>query len=186
MWSSGAGGDGHPVWVTVLVARLAGGVIGGSVSYALLHGNSELGALAPAVVGAAVTGAAIALLLPAISKRTIGGGTALGAALLGAALPVIGTLVLTHGSLRTSAGGTLVFSGAGALMTLASTVLGIAVTSWVVSAASLAPTGWREAPSSPVREVERDERVGGPSPPPTSEPLETGYWAAMEERRTGS
>ena len=104
MWSSGAGGDGHPVWVTVLVARLAGGVIGGSVSYALLHGNSALGAVAPAVVGAAVTGVAITLLLPAISKRTIGGGTALGAALLGAALPVVGTLVLTHGSFGASAG----------------------------------------------------------------------------------
>jgi hypothetical protein len=186
MWSSGAGDDGHPVWVTVLVARLAGGVIGGSVSYALLHGSSALGALAPAVVGAAVTGGAITLFLPAISRRTIGGGTALGAALLGAALPVVGTLVLTHGSFRTSAGGTLVFSGAGALVTLASTVLGIAVTSWLVSATSLAPTGWREAPTSPLHQVERDDQADAPSPPRAEEPLETGYWAAMEERRTGN
>jgi hypothetical protein len=171
--------------MTVLVARLAGGVIGGSVSYALAHGNSALGAVAPAVVGAAVTGVAITLLLPAISKRTIGGGTALGAAMLGAALPVVGTLVLTHGSFRTSAGGTLVFSGAGALVTLASTVLGIAVTSWIVSTASLAPTGWREAPTSPLREVERDERPAAPSSQAGELP-ETGYWASMEERRTGS
>jgi hypothetical protein len=173
------------VWVTVLVARLAGGVIGGSVSYALLHGNSALGALAPAVVGAAVTGVAITLLLPAISKRTIGGGTALGAALLGEALPVVGTLVLTHGSFSTSAGGTLVYSGAGALVTLASTVLGIAVTSWIVSTASLAPTGWREAPTSPLRELERDERPAEP-PSPAQQSPESGYWAAMEERQTGS
>ncbi|MGN6378499.1 MAG: hypothetical protein ACTHNU_06070, partial [Gaiellales bacterium] len=68
--TSGAGDGGLPVWVTVLVARLAGGLVGGSVSYALVRGGgSALAAILPAAVGAVVTGVAITLILPAMSGR---------------------------------------------------------------------------------------------------------------------
>ncbi|MGN6380073.1 MAG: hypothetical protein ACTHNU_14060, partial [Gaiellales bacterium] len=161
-----------------------GGLVGGSVSYALVRGGgSALAAILPAAVGAVVTGVAITLILPAMSGRAIGAGSAVSASVVGAALPVAGTLVVTHGALTKSTQGTLVFSGAGAVVTLAATVVGIAVTSWMVSSAALTPTGWRPAPgladSAPAGEP-------ADTPPPTAAaPLESGYWAAME-RRTGS
>ena len=179
------------MWLPVLVARFAGGLVGGVLSFALLRHATSAGALIPAAVSALVTGVVVVALLPGMTGRTITAGTALAASFAGAALPVAGTLLVT-GQFTTSARGTLVLSGSGALVGVATTILGIALTAWIVSSASLQPGGWRAAPVAD----EPDWSVPAPVEPPVVAPdhaqpasgaePERGYWAALEDRATGT
>lgn len=179
------------MWLPVLVARFAGGLVGGVLSFALLRHATSAGALIPAAVSALVTGVVVVALLPGMSGRTISPGTAMAAAFAGAALPVAGNLLVT-GQFTTSARGTLVFTGSGALVGVAATILGVALTAWIVSSASLQPGGWRAAPASDEPDWSAPAPLEPPaleldhSPPTTQAEPERGYWAALEDRATGT
>ena len=186
MWS-GTGSGGGPVWLPVLAARFAGGLAGGVISFAVLSHATDLGALVPAVVSALVTGVVLVALLPGMSGRTISPGNALVASFAGAALPVLGTLLVT-GGFTASARGTLVLSGSGVMMGIATTVLGLALTAWLVSSSSIPTAGWKAAsgeqsdwaarPPSELPAVEIDQV----QPVPPAVQPESGYWAALEDR----
>jgi hypothetical protein len=170
------------VWVTVLVARLIGGVIGGYAGYALLHGSTtDAQVLLPALVTAAVTGVAITVLLPGLSGSTIGSGSAATAAFVGAVAPLLAGLAVARGALAPSASGVGILGGAGPVLVIAANIVGVAITAWMVSTSAVASAGWRIEPSEPLRRWDDRETAEVLDPAPTDR-LSGGYWSSMEEQ----
>lgn len=168
---------GLPVWVTVLLARLVGGLLVGRLFILATGGgyvpgqvsiNSALTAVfLPTVIGALVTGAVITFLLPRLSELTVGFGNAALAAFAGAMLPMIVDQVLAH----SQAAGATSFVG---LITL---VGAVALTATMVSA-SATPTGHESG----------GRETGSPGYPPPVGDLSTtedrgprGYWGALTD-----
>jgi hypothetical protein len=173
--------------VTVLVARLAGGFTGGYVGFTALNGHATADALllVPAAITALATGVAITFLLPGMSGRVIGAGNALTAAFVGAVIPLIAGLAITRGAFTPSAQGALLLGGAAPLLALSASVVGIAVTSWMVSSSSAAPSGWRSgSPESPRSwgDVDGVDRAGAQV---EADQAERGYWGSMESPDRG-
>jgi hypothetical protein len=97
MFATSRSGGSGPVWVTILPARLLGGLFSGIAGYVIVRGyvNSErLGPgatstsrlfvlIVPMLLNAAIMGLAIQILLPRMSSRTVGLGNAIMAAFAG-------------------------------------------------------------------------------------------------------
>jgi hypothetical protein len=98
-------------------------------------------------------------------------------------------VLVTGGQFSASARGALVLSGTGALVGIAGTILGIALTVWIVSSSSMQPTGWRTTAATADQESAVPAPAGEPAvehvqpAQPEGQP-ERGYWAALEQRST--
>src|ERR671934_2707689 len=103
-WSGTGSSGSSPVWVTVLTARFAGGLLGGYAGVALLRGtvapasSSALAVAVPILFGALVTGGAISILLPPISGRSVALGNAVVASFAGALVPLIAGMAFARSS----------------------------------------------------------------------------------------
>jgi hypothetical protein len=137
---------GIPVWITVVISRFIGGFITGFLGVAVfatvLVANPG-GAPAPqsslvtyslllSIVSAGVIG------LPALSGCRVSLGTAVLASFVGQMVPFIGGALLTHALLssRSGAYSLTLMTTATPLVALGLTVLGIAVTAWMVQSSS--------------------------------------------------
>jgi hypothetical protein len=163
-----------PVWVTVVVGRIAGGFVTGIFAGAILaselvahptgSGLSQSSALpysiGVAVVAAVVTGLVTAGLLPPFSGRRVGIGTAVLASFAGEMIPFIGATLFTHAALssRGYASWTF-FATASPLLGLGLTALGIVVTVWMIQSSVVggSPRGPRYDLYSRARQNSLDE-----------------------------
>ena len=157
MFPSTSSGGSSPVWLTALAARFVGGLLGGMAGYVIVRGsvNAErLGSgttstsrlivlIVPMLLNAAITGLAIKFLLPRMSSRTVGIGNAIMAAFAGGMVPLIAGLALTSGA---GSHAVDVFFVAGiSFISIASAILGVAVTAWMVETSSDELERWRGA-----------------------------------------
>jgi hypothetical protein len=143
---------GIPVWITVVISRFIGGFITGFLGVAVfatvLVANPG-GAPAPqsslvtyslllSIVSAGVIGLVMTGLLPALSGCRVSLGTAVLASFVGQMVPFIGGALLTHALLssRSGAYSLTLMTTATPLVALGLTVLGIAVTAWMVQSSS--------------------------------------------------
>jgi hypothetical protein len=143
---------GIPVWITVVISRFIGGFITGflgSAMFATLLITNPAGTPAPqaslvtyslvlSVVSAAVIGLVMTGLLPALSGCRVGLGTAVLASFVGQMVPFVGGALVTHALLssRDGAYSITLMTTATPLVALGLTVLGIAVTAWIVQSSS--------------------------------------------------
>ena len=142
---------GIPVWITVVISRFIGGFITGFLGAAVFATalvTNPAGAPAPqsslvtywlilSIVSAGVIGLVMTGLLPALSSCRVSLGTAVLASFAGQMVPFIGGALLTHALL--SSGGAYSFTlmtTATPVVALGLTVLGIAVTAWIVQTSS--------------------------------------------------
>jgi len=153
-------GGGSPVWLTVIVARVAGGFAAGmvgAVTFASVATQSSTfgpGAptlhfspwllFAPVAIGALATGVAIHLLLPRMSGMNIGVFQAIVAAGAGSLFSLVVMLLFSH-SILTSGGSSLTSGGSASLVLLGGStilvsmfnwILSIAITTWMVTSAA--------------------------------------------------
>ncbi len=191
MFAMSQSSNGAPVWMTVLCARVIGGIVAGFLAYSALAAaepatvpgatwNDAL-VVVPAVVGALVTGLAITLLLPSISGRRVGLGNAILAAFAGAMIPLIAGRVVVGSAAHASARTIVAVAGAGVAMTLLTQILGIAVTAWMVSSSSSEGERWRGRPvaASPSwSDIESIDRSGAQL---DGDQAERGYWGSMSD-----
>ena len=201
-------GGGSPVWLTVIVARVAGGFAAGmvgAVTFASVASRlSTFGPGAPAVhfspwllfapvaIGALATGLAIHLLLPRMSGMNIGVFHGIVAAGAGSLLSLVVTLLFSH-SILTSGGSSLTSGGSASLVLLGGStilvsmfnwILSVAITTWMVSSAATGMETWRgkEVTSqhrwSDIDDIDREGRH--------IEDLqaERGYWGAMDDPKS--
>ena len=143
---------GLPVWVTVIICRFLGGFITGFLGVAVFAGlliTNPAGTPVPqtslvtyslvvTVLSAAVIGLVMTGLLPALSGCRVGIGTAMLAAFAGQMVPFIGGALLTHALLSSGSGAYsfTLMTTATPLVALGLTMLGIAVTAWMVQSSS--------------------------------------------------
>jgi hypothetical protein len=143
---------GIPVWITVVISRFIGGFITGFLGvavFATVLVANPAGAPAPqsslvtyslllSIVSAGVIGLVMTGLLPARSGCRVSLGTAVLASFLGQMVPFIGGALLTHALLssRSGAYSLTLMTTATPLVALGLTVLGIAVTAWMVQSSS--------------------------------------------------
>jgi hypothetical protein len=137
-----------PVWVTVLIGRIAGGAVTGFFAGAILAsqlvaqptgtGLSQSTGIAYsmgiAIAAALVTGLVTAWLLPTLSGCRVSVGTAVLAAFAGEMVPFIGATLLTHAALD-SRGNTswTYFASASPMLGLALSLVGVLVTVWMIT-----------------------------------------------------
>ncbi|MGH3138269.1 MAG: hypothetical protein ACRDQE_00910 [Gaiellales bacterium] len=155
MFPSSTSGGSSPVWLTVLAARFVGGLLGGMVGYVIVRGSvnaQPLGSgttstsrlivlIVPMLLNAAIMGLAIKFLLPRMSSRTVGLGNATMAAFAGGMVPLIAGLALASGA---GSHAVDVFFVAGlSFISIASAILGVAVTAWMVETSSHELERWR-------------------------------------------
>jgi hypothetical protein len=190
---SQAGGGSSPVWVTILCARLVGGFAGGFLSYTVLRAAEPAAAagthtpavwtvalaFTPVVVAALVTGLAISTLLPSISGRTVGLGNAVLAAFAGSMVPLIAGIVLIGSAAHASPGSLLIVAGAGLFVSIAMQILGVAVTTWMVSAASTERERWRGRVVAPNPSWSSIESIDQDGAGLEEDQAERGYWGSM-------
>lgn len=182
---------GAPVWMTVLCARVIGGIAVGFLAYSTLAAAepaSVRGAtwndaliVVPAVIGALVTGLAITLLLPTISGRRVGLGNAVLAAFAGAMIPLIAGRLVVGSAAHASARTIVAVAGAGVALTLLTQILGIAVTAWMVSSSSSQGERWRGRPAAANpswTDIESIDRAGAKL---DDDQAERGYWGSMTD-----
>jgi hypothetical protein len=143
---------GIPVWITVVISRFVGGFITGFLGVAVFASvlvANPAGAPAPqsslvtyslllSIVSAGVIGLVMTGLLPALSGCRVSLGTAVLASFAGQMVPFIGGALLTHALLssRSGAYSLTLMTTATPLVALGLTVLGIAVTAWMVQSSS--------------------------------------------------
>jgi hypothetical protein len=143
---------GIPVWITVVISRFIGGFVTGFLGaavFATVLITNPVGTPAPqsslvtyslilSVVSAGVIGLVMTGLLPALSGCRVSLGTAVLASFAGEMVPFIGGAVLTHALLssRDGAYSLTLMTTATPLVALGLTVLGIAVTAWIVQSSS--------------------------------------------------
>jgi hypothetical protein len=143
---------GIPVWITVVISRFIGGFITGFLGvavFATVLVANPAGTPAPqsslvtyslllSIVSAGVIGLVMTGLLPALSGCRVGLGTAVLASFAGQMVPFIGGALLTHALLssRSGAYSLTLMTTATPLVALGLTVLGIAVTAWMVQSSS--------------------------------------------------
>ncbi len=159
-------GGGSPVWLTVIVARVAGGFAAGmvgAVTFASVASRSSTFGpetptfhfspwllLAPVAIGALTTGLAIHLLLPRMSGMNIGVFQGIVAAASGALFSTVVTLLFNH-NILTGGGSSLTSGGSASLALLGGTtiivslfnwILAIAITTWMVTHAATGMETW--------------------------------------------
>ncbi len=143
---------GIPVWITVVISRFIGGFITGflgSAMFAAFLITNPAGTPAPqaslvtyslvlSVVSAAAIGLVMTGLLPALSGCRVGLGTAVLASFVGQMVPFVGGALVTHALLssRDGAYSITLMTTATPLVALGLTILGIAVTAWIVQSSS--------------------------------------------------
>jgi hypothetical protein len=143
---------GVPIWITVVISRFVGGFITGFLGTAVFATyliTNPAGTATPqsslvtyslllSIVSAGVIGLVMTGLLPALSGCRVGLGTAVLASFVGQMVPFIGGALLTHALLssRDGAYSITLMTTATPLVALGLTVLGIAVTAWMVSSSS--------------------------------------------------
>jgi hypothetical protein len=192
MFSSTGEGGSYPVWMTVVAARFIGGLVGGSMGYLLVRGSARATPLAsgttstsrlavlfvPMLMSALVMGIAICLLLPKMSSRRIGLGNAVLAAFAGAMVPVIAALALVSdaGSHASDA----FFVAGASFVSIAFTILGVAVTTWMVGSAAHELEQWRGRPQPLNPQWSFIEGIDRDGAHIKDEQAEHGYWGAME------
>ncbi len=131
-----ADGTGSPIWVTVIAARVIGGVAAG------ILGAAVPGIAIHAVIGAIVAGAAIYALLPRISGRAVSLFQAMLAAASGSVVTFLMATYADHRTLHADSGTAIVLVGAGSLLALLlSWIISLAITTFMVSGASAALAG---------------------------------------------
>jgi hypothetical protein len=169
---------GIPVWITVVISRFIGGFITGFMGAAVFATfliTNPAGTPAPqsslvtyslilSVVSAGVIGLVMTGLLPALSGCRVSLGTAVLAAFVGQMVPFIGGALLTHALLssRSGAYSLTLMTTATPLVALGLTVLGIAVTAWIVSSSSGGGSGRGPRPdlNSRARQTSLDDPPG--------------------------
>jgi hypothetical protein len=143
---------GVPIWITVVISRFVGGFITGFLGTAvfatyLITNPAGTGtpqsslvtySLLLSIVSAGVIGLVMTGLLPALSGCRVGLGTAVLASFVGQMVPFVGGALLTHALLssRDGAYSITLMTTATPLVALGLTVLGIAVTAWMVGSSS--------------------------------------------------
>jgi hypothetical protein len=175
-------GGGAPVWVTVIVARVAGGFAAGFIGVATFAsavttpGVTTPGQVSPwfivgpTAIGALTTGFALGLLLPRMSGRSVGMFQAILAAAAGSLFTLVLTLLFTHGVVGGSGTSSLMLLSSGTMaLSLFGWIFAIMITTWMVTSASQPLEGgwggkqmtsqhsWSDKPSAP------------------------GYWGGMED-----
>lgn len=141
-----------PVWVTVIVARFAGGFFAGFITASLIMSQATGGVMSQSDyrdmqlivmgIGSVSVAVALVLLLPALSGLRVSGGTALVAAIVGEAIPLVASLLMVHAAVSSGEGGAyLPMYGVGSpLISLGATVLGVVATTWIIQS-SVGPGG---------------------------------------------
>lgn len=191
-------GGGSPVWLTVIVARVAGGFAAGmvgAVTFASVASRSStFGPGAPAVhfspwllfapvaIGALATGLAIHLLLPRMSGMNVGVFQAIVAAGAGSLFSLVVVLLFSHNILTGGGSASLVLLGGSTiLVSMFNWILAIAITTWMVTSAAtgMETRRGKEVTSqhswSDIDDIDREGRH--------IEDLqaERGYWGAMDD-----
>ena len=174
MFASYGSGGSSPVWVTVLGARFIGGLLGGFAGYVIVRGSVDAERLGPGTTSTSrlivlfvpmllttlIMGLAIRILLPRVSGRRVGLGNAIMGAFAGAMVPLVAALALVRGA-GSHASDAFFVAGA-SFVSVAFAILGIAVTTWMVSSSSHELERWRGQPPpvdpswSSIEAIDRD------------------------------
>jgi hypothetical protein len=147
---------GLPLWVSVVIARFAGGFAAGIVvaiffvarfahpAPGLMISQAQIETFMVIAAAAGTVGVAVALVLlvPRLSKVDVTPGTALLAALAGEAIPLAGSLLYAHevSSSAQSPGALAVYGSMSPFLSLGLTVVGVMATVWIIGSAS-GPSG---------------------------------------------
>ena len=139
---------GLPLWVSVVIARFAGGFAAGIVvaiffvarfarsTPGLMISQAQLETVMVVAAAAGTVGVAVALVLlvPRLSRVDVTPGTALLAALAGEAIPLAGGLLFAH-EVRSggqSPGALAVYGSMSPFLSLGLTVVGVMATVWII------------------------------------------------------
>jgi hypothetical protein len=141
-----------PLWVSVVIARFAGGFAAGILAAivfvarfahptpGMMISRSEIETfmLVAAAAGTIGVGVALVLLVPRLSGVAVSPGTALLAALAGEAIPFAGSLLFVHAASSSgqSPGALAVYGSMSPFLSLGLTVVGVMATVWIIGSAA--------------------------------------------------
>jgi ABC-type bacteriocin/lantibiotic exporter with double-glycine peptidase domain len=191
-------GGGSPVWLTVIVARIAGGFAAGFVAVATFAHVSTTSdvtttpsqvspwfAFGPTAIGALTTGFALSLLMPRMSGRAVSIFQAIVAAAAGSLFTLVVTLLFSHGISVHGATSSLMLLSSGTMaVSLFGWIFAVMITTWMVTNASQPLDGrwggkqitsqhsWSDKPSTGFGDADIERRQA-----------ERGYWGGMEDPR---
>lgn len=191
-------GGASPVWLTVIVARVAGGFAAGmvgAVTFASVATRSPIVGtggstlhyspwlfFAPVAIGAVTTGLAIHLLLPRMSGMNIGVFQGVVAAASGALFSTVVALLFNH-SILTGGGSTslALLGGTTIVVSMFNWILAIAITTWMVTNAATGLETWRGKEVTSQHSWSDVEDLDGEGRHIEDLQAERGYWGAMDD-----